>query len=233
MALALLALGAGFGLVYLVQPLAAFRFLAWWFPRIVWRVRTSEPLAALSFDDGPDPFYTPQVLAVLERHGVHATFFLIGANARRHPELVARIRAAGHEVGNHTDSRGATLVVSTDRFEEDLLRAEASLALAGSRPKLLRPASGWIRPAQLDVAERHGYTVVLGSAYPYDPRRPPTGYIRWLVAKNLGPGVIVILHDSGGDRSHTVAALEGILAAGSERGLRLITIGELLAAAEK
>ena len=88
-----------------------------------------------------------------------------------------------------------------------------------------------IRPAQIDAAQARGYVAVLGSAYPYDPKRPPAVFIRWLVSKNLAPGAIVILHDGGGDRSRTVAALPGILEAGRDKGLRFVTVGELRAAA--
>jgi peptidoglycan/xylan/chitin deacetylase (PgdA/CDA1 family) len=199
-------------------------------PRIVWRVETWAPLAALSFDDGPDPVYTPQVLDILARYEAHATFFLIGENARRHPELVRRIRERGHEVGNHTDSPRPTVLMSMRRFSESLLRAEAALSLSPEDPRLFRPGGGWIRPAQLDLAIQRGYTCVLGSAYAYDPKRPPAAYIRWAVAKNLRPGAIVVLHDAGGDRSHTVAALPGVLEAGRAKGLRFVTVSELMTA---
>jgi peptidoglycan/xylan/chitin deacetylase (PgdA/CDA1 family) len=193
-------------------------------------VETWAPLVALTFDDGPDPVYTPQVLDILARHEARATFFLIGANARRHPELVAHIRGAGHEVGNHTDSGGPTALMSMSRFSESLLRAEATLGLMDARPRLFRPGGGWIRPAQLDLAIQRGYTCVLGSAYAYDPKRPPAVYIRWAITKNLGPGTIVVLHDAGGDRSNTVEALPGILAAGRAKGLRFVTVSDLMAA---
>lgn len=213
-----------------MPPAGVVRVLARGFPRIVWRVETWAPLAALTFDDGPDPVYTPQVLEVLARHGARATFFLIGENARRHLELLARIRAEGHEVGNHTDGRGPTVFMSMRRFSESLAKAEAALGLMDAQPKLFRPGGGWIRPAQLDLAIRRGYTCVLGSAYAYDPKRPPAAYIRWVIARNLGPGTIVVLHDAGGDRSNTVAALEGILEAGRARGLRFVTVSELMSA---
>jgi peptidoglycan/xylan/chitin deacetylase (PgdA/CDA1 family) len=216
--------------VLAVQPAGIYSLLARATPRIVWRVPTWAPLAALSFDDGPDPVYTPRVLDILARHGARATFFLIGENARRHPQLVARIRAEGHEVGNHTDGRGATGLMSMRRFSESLLRAEAALALSDAEPKLFRPGSGWIRPEQLDLAVRRGYTCVLGSAYAYDPQRPPAAYIRWAITRNLRPGTIVILHDAGGDRSNTVAALPEILEAGRAKGLRFVTVSELMAA---
>jgi peptidoglycan-N-acetylglucosamine deacetylase len=213
-----------------VQPAGIVGILARAAPRIVWKVETWAPLVALSFDDGPDPVYTPQVLDILARHEARATFFLVGENARRHPELVRRIREMGHEVGNHTDSHGATVLMSMRRFSESLLRAEAALAMPEGEPKLFRPGSGWIRPAQLDLAIQRGYTCVLGSAYAYDPKRPPTAYIRWAVTKNLRPGAIVVLHDSGGDRSKTVAALPGILDAGRAKGLRFVTVSDLMTA---
>src|SRR5262245_47057076 len=78
------------------EPVSAFAILEALTPNLLWRVKTTLPLVALSFDDGPHPMYTPQVLEILERHGAKATFFLIGERAERHPELVRRIRAAGH-----------------------------------------------------------------------------------------------------------------------------------------
>jgi len=228
--LVLIALGATVGAVCVIQPLTAFRVLARLFPRIAWRVDTAQPLVALSFDDGPDPLYTPQVLEILARHRAHATFFLIGERAAADPELVERIKSDGHEVGNHYHTRGSTLLHSSSTFSEDLARTERILGLAEKRPKLFRPPGGLVWPSQLAIAQERGYTAVLGSAYPYDGQRPPTSYIRWLVSKNLAPGVIVILHDASGDRSQTVAALPGILEAGRRKGLRFVTVGELLAA---
>lgn len=216
--------------VLAVQPAGVVGLLARATPRIVWRVETWAPLVALTFDDGPDPVYTPQVLDILARHDARATFFLIGANARRHPEVVARIRGLGHEVGNHTDGRGTTALLSMRRFSDSLLKAEATLGLMDAQPKLFRPGGGWIRPAQLDLAVRRGYTCVLGSAQAYDPRRPPAAYIRWVIGRNLRPGAIVVLHDAGGDRSNTVAALPGILEAGRAKGLRFVTVSDLMTA---
>jgi peptidoglycan/xylan/chitin deacetylase (PgdA/CDA1 family) len=230
-------------------PLWMVRAFEWASPAIVWRVETREPVAALTFDDGPDPVNTPQVLEILARHNVRATFFLVGEHARQHPELVARIRAAGHEIGNHTDSLGTTFFMSGERFEASLLRAEQSLGLDISaaqhsaadsaaaeasaqtwpRRKLLRPAGGTIRASQRALARRHGYTIVLGSSYAWDPAQPPAGYIRWAISKNLEPGAIAVLHDAKGDRANTVAALDGILADARAKGLRWVTVSELLA----
>ena len=197
---------------------------------IVWRVQTSEPVAALTFDDGPDPTYTPQVLDLLRRHRVKATFFLVGRRARARPDIVARIRAEGHEVANHSERHGRTLWQPLGRFEQELLEGERTLGLAAARPKLFRPPGIWLRPSQQAVAARHGYLTVLGSAYAYDPWRPPARYIEWVIAKNLRPGAIVVLHDAGGDRSHTVNAVPAILQAARDKGLRFVTLSQLLKA---
>jgi peptidoglycan/xylan/chitin deacetylase (PgdA/CDA1 family) len=228
-----LAVFAGAILLAALQPAALIDLLARIFPGILWRVNTAEPMVALTFDDGPHPVYTPQVLEILARHNIQATFFLVGEHAQAHPELVVQIRQAGHEIGNHTGTMATTLFLPTEAFENDLRQAEATLGTENSDPKFFRPAGGWIRPAQLRRAKSHGYTCVLGSAYAFDPYRLPTGYIRWAIVKNLEPGVIVVLHDSGGNRSNTVGALEGILAAAQTRGLRWTTLSELILRAGK
>ena len=214
--------------VLIVQPLWAFSILGNALPGVLWRVETSEPLVALSFDDGPDPIFTPQVLDLLERHRAHATFFLIAERALPRPDLVARIRGEGHEVASHYTTRRAAWRDSNQQFADSLAFAGKVLDLPASRPRLFRPPGGIARPDQLDWARREGYTIVLGSAYPYDGAPPPTAYIRWLVTKNLAPGVIVILHDGVEDPSRAITALPSILDAGAARGLRFVTVGELI-----
>lgn len=119
LALTLTLLG-GAAIVVFTQPLAAFRVLGWVFPRFLWRVETRAPLVALTFDDGPAPDHTPQVLEMLARHEAHATFFLIGDRAATHPDLVRRIRSAGHEVGNHYFTIRSTLLASDAEFADRL-----------------------------------------------------------------------------------------------------------------
>src|SRR5262249_36119101 len=99
------------------------------------------------------------------------------------------------------------------------------------RGKLFRPPGGKIRSSQLRIAEEHDYRVVLGSAYPYDGAHPPSGYIRWLITKNLAPGVIIILHDGIRDPSRMIAVLASILAEGEGKRFRFVTVGELLRSA--
>ena len=217
-------------LVVGTQPRAAFALLEPMTPNLVWRVRTDQPLVALSFDDGPDPTHTPQVLDILKRSGATATFFLIGQRAEAHPDLVRRIKAEGHETGNHYLARGHTFRHSDAEFVGYLDRTERAAGIAA--PKLFRPPGGIAPSRHLRLARERGYSCVLGSAYPYDGGHPPVWYIEWLIEKNLAPGAIVILHDGISDPSRSIAALPHILATGRERGLRFVSIGTLMGAAK-
>jgi peptidoglycan/xylan/chitin deacetylase (PgdA/CDA1 family) len=217
----------GWQLVWWTEPAAAFAVAEKLAPNVLWRIATDKPLVALSFDDGPDPKYTPQVLAILKRHGAHATFFLIGDRARSHPELVQRIKRAGHEVGNHYIKDASTLTHDDSTFLSHLDRTERAIGISGER-KLFRPPGGVAWPRQLRLARTRDYTSVLGSAYPHDPVHPPVWYIRWLVVKNLRPGAIIILHDGIRDPTRSIEALPQILAAGKEQGLQFVPVGTLI-----
>jgi peptidoglycan-N-acetylglucosamine deacetylase len=214
--------------VIFIEPLAAIPLLERLTPRLAYRIRTRRSLVALSFDDGPHPVFTPQVLQILQQHSATATFFLIGDRALRHPELVAQIRTAGHEVANHYFTDGSILRHSQAIFAGNLERTERAIGITAG-PKLFRPPGGVARPAQLRLAEARGYKCFLGCAYPHDPMHPPVWYIRWLIVKNLAPGTIVILHDGIADPARSIRALPHILSEGSRRGLNFVSIGALMA----
>jgi len=220
-----------FGLfVFWTEPLSILPGLERFTPNMVYRVRTRLPLVGLSFDDGPHPVFTPQVLDLLERHNAKATFFLIGNRAVRHPDVLARIRAGGHEVGNHYSDNVPTLGHPDATFVRNLDETEAALGLA-AKPALFRPPGGVAWSRQLKLAQQRGYTCVLGCAYPHDPVHPPVWYIRWVVEKNLVPGAIVILHDGIPDPSRSLQALPHILEVGRRKGLRFVSISELFRSA--
>jgi peptidoglycan/xylan/chitin deacetylase (PgdA/CDA1 family) len=227
-----LAIVAAYQAVAWTEPTATFDVLERLTPSVVWRVKTRIPLVALSFDDGPDPENTPKVLAVLAHHGAHATFFVIGERAMRHPQLLQRMRDDGHEIGNHYFVDGTTLAHSDADFLDYLDRTERAAGISGPQ-KLFRPPGGVAWPRQIQLAKDRGYTPVLGSAYPHDPVHPPVWYIRWLVKKNMAPGAIVILHDGIPDPSRSIEALPDILAAGRQKGLKFVTVGDLMAGRER
>jgi peptidoglycan-N-acetylglucosamine deacetylase len=234
-----------------VQPLWIVPLLERLTPQVTYRVRTNLPLVGLSFDDGPHPDYTPQALEILQRHNARATFFLIGDRALRYPEIVAQIKSSGNEAGNHYfyTRMGTMMSHSDEEFLRNLERVEQAIGLsegstadgtsgvstgaaAGVKkyPKLFRAPGGIARPRQLTLARERGYTPALGCAYPHDPGRPPLWYIRWLVAKNLKPGTIIILHDGIKNPTRTIEALPHILREAEKLNLRVVSIGELLAA---
>jgi peptidoglycan/xylan/chitin deacetylase (PgdA/CDA1 family) len=217
--------------VFWVEPLSILPLLEPLTPQIVYRVQTARPLIALSFDDGPHPVFTPQVLEILQRYDAKATFFLIGERAMRHPDLVAQIKAAGHEVANHYFKNGSILGHSEEEFLALFKETERAIGTPEG-PKLFRPPGGVARPRQLTLARENGYSCVLGSAYPHDPMHPPVRYIRWLVEKNLVPGTIVILHDGISDPTRAIEALPHILDTGRRRKLKFVSIGELRAASD-
>src|ERR1051325_4055035 len=120
---------------------------------------------ALTIDDGPDPVYTPQILDLLAIEGLKATFFVVGDRVRRYPEIVRRICAEGHEIGNHSGSWKRTLFLPQRQFESDLEDTDAYLSSFPCAKKIFRPSGIWIRPAELEAVRKRGYLCVLGSAY--------------------------------------------------------------------
>jgi chitin deacetylase len=206
----------------LTSPLSAM------IPNMVWRGPHTQPRISLTFDDGPDPAYTPQVLHFLAENHIHATFFLVGERIRKYPELADAIRAGGHEIGSHSDSWDRTWPLPLDKFERDLLRAEASLDLPSQPQKFFRPAGGWARPSQIAFAKQHGYTLVLGTAYGFDPQLRNSRFIAWEIGRALRPGAIIVLHDSGGNRQETVAALPRIIESARAQNLQFVTLSNLL-----
>jgi peptidoglycan/xylan/chitin deacetylase (PgdA/CDA1 family) len=186
---------------------------------------------ALTFDDGPNPSVTPQLLDLLERYDARATFFLIGRHVRACPALAAEIAARGHSIGNHTDTHPNLLWQSRRRILEELERCDASIADAtGRRPRIMRPPYGCRRP-QVHTAARdagHGRPVLWSrSARDWTPQ-PAAQVIRRLRA--IRAGDIVLLHDGfhaalGADRQHTVRALEYWLPRWKAQGLACVTVG--------
>ena len=126
-------------------------------------VPSRSPRFVLTFDDGPDPTTTPALLEVLRRRGARATFFLIGARAAAHPELVARIAAEGHEIGNHTWRDEPTWRLSLGEFR-DGLRATQRVLEAHGPVRWYQPGTGWPTRHHVAIAEQEGLRCVLGSA---------------------------------------------------------------------
>ncbi|WP_207934255.1 bifunctional polysaccharide deacetylase/glycosyltransferase family 2 protein [Actinomadura sp. KC06] len=193
---------------------------------------------ALTFDDGPDPVWTPRLLDVLHRHHAHATFFTVGARVAENPGLTRRILRAGHEIGSHTYSHVDLATVPAWRAGLELDLTQRALAgAAGVHTRLMRmPYSS--RPDGLTGPEwraakragEDGYVVVLTDRDTEDWARPGTAKIvqAALAGEGRGQGAVVMLHDSGGDRADTVAAVEQIIRRLQPQGYRFTTLTEAL-----
>ncbi len=207
------------------QPFWLVRTVQWFVPGVVFYVRTNAPVVALTLDDGPDDSVTPAVLAILRRERVPATWFVIGERVKRYPDVYRAIVADGHQVANHFWGETPTWHMDLARFKRDLLRTEA-LIHQQVRPRLMRPASGWIRPWGIRVSAALGYAVVLGSAYVSDPARPPRAYMRWALTRMARPGAIIVLHVGPG-RERTPEVLPAIIRGIQAKGLQFVTVSQL------
>jgi cellulose synthase/poly-beta-1,6-N-acetylglucosamine synthase-like glycosyltransferase/peptidoglycan/xylan/chitin deacetylase (PgdA/CDA1 family)/spore germination protein YaaH len=207
-------------------------------PYVIERYGFAPKTIALTFDDGPDPKFTPRILDVLEQAGVKATFFVIGGNAEKHPDLLRRAFAAGHDIGNHTYTHPNIADVSTTQLNLEV-SATARLfeSVLGRQTHLFRSPYGEdsepetqdeVRP--MDVLGRQGYVFVGMRIDPGDWKQPGVEAIvdEAVRQAETGEGNVILLHDSGGDRSQTVAALPRIIATLKEKGYRFVTVSELL-----
>jgi peptidoglycan/xylan/chitin deacetylase (PgdA/CDA1 family) len=167
----------------------------------------------LTFDDGPDPRWTPRVLDALARHGAVATFCLIGSEALEHPELVRAITAAGMRVCDHSRTHDERLTTrSTDRMTGEVIDTQHWLGDAADAPvHYFRAPGGSWSPALLQMAADAGMQPLGWSVDPRDWKQPGTAAIVSAVQQHVHPGSIVLLHDGGGRRGQTVAALDQLL----------------------
>lgn len=210
-------------------------------PYVVQRTGARPRLIALTFDDGPDPAWTPQVLSVLERYHVPATFFIVGENGVSSRSLLARMVADGDEIGNHSYTHPNMADETSTGLKLELNATQRLIeAYTGRSTRLFRaPYFGDAEPTTADelgpalFAQQHGYTVVGLHVDPGDWKRPGVdAIVERTVAQIEQPdpersGNIVLLHDGGGDRSQTVAALPRIIERLEHDGYRLVPTSTL------
>ena len=190
---------------------------------------------ALTFDDGPNPVVTPQLLDLLDRHSVRATFFVIGKFVRACPNLVKEISARGHTVGNHTETHANLFLQSSTVIRDELAGCQEAISAAvrGEPPRWMRPPYGYRNPLLDGEARRAGLQVAMWSKICRDWKtQPPGRLIERLasVARTDRPsGDIVLLHDGdhralGADRQHVVRALEHWLPRWRDAGMEFVTM---------
>jgi peptidoglycan/xylan/chitin deacetylase (PgdA/CDA1 family) len=193
----------------------------------LYAARTTAPVVALTIDDTPDPTTTPRILEVLARHGAHATFFVIGEQIPGNESIVRALVAGGHELGNHMARDEASIRLSDSAFDASLRQTGRTL-WTYAPVQWWRPGSGWVDNAMAARANRLGYRCVLGSVYPYDPAIPSVAFASRYILLNARTGGVIVLHDRSARGRRTAETLERVLPELAERGLRVVTLTEML-----
>ncbi|MEU6334318.1 glycosyltransferase [Streptomyces cellulosae] len=199
-------------------------------------LRVPDHRLVLTFDDGPDPTWTPKVLDVLKKHDAHAVFFVTGTMASRYPDLVKRMVDEGHEVGLHTFNHPDLSLQSKKRIDWELSQNQLAITgAAGIRTSLFRPPyssfsdamdnESW--PVTQYIGSR-GYLTVVNNTDSEDWKRPGVHEIIRRATPKDGKGAIVLMHDSGGDRSQTLAALDRFLPDLKAKGYTFANLTEAL-----
>ncbi|MGE5360004.1 MAG: glycosyltransferase [Bacteroidales bacterium] len=207
-------------------------------PYVLTRYGARDKLVALTFDDGPDPDFTPDILDELRQAKAPATFFIIGVNGEEHPDLLRREVAEGHELGNHTFTHPNIALIRPLQFRLELSATQRLFeSVVGRQSHLFRPpyaedaepeTPDEVRP--LEVASEHQYVTVGMRVDPGDWQRPGVNAIvqRTIDQLERHQGNVVLLHDGGGDRSETVEALPILIEKLRQRGYRFVGVSALL-----
>ena len=189
---------------------------------------------ALTYDDGPNDPYTWRIMEVLERHGVKATFFLVGQFVQQKPEIARALVAAGHVIGSHTWNHPNLIFCSTSEVRRQLEQAQKAIFDAtGVEAKLFRPPFGGRRPASLRAVRAFGLLPIMWNVTCYDWKAESAKEIVGHAVRQIRGGDVILLHDGGyrrmgADRSRTVASSDEILTRYKEEGYEFVTIPQML-----
>lgn len=188
--------------------------------------KNKKKLIALTFDDGPDPDVTPQILKTLKKHEAKATFFMLVNSAEKYPKIAKQVANNGHEIANHTYTHVNLAKVKRSRIEKELAHAKEKLESITERPvKLFRPPYGEYNQAVVEVAHNSEQHIIMWSVDPQDWRHKNKNKIYQNIMQNSNPGSIVLMHDI---HQATADALPKILKDLKEQGYEFVTVSELL-----
>lgn len=196
---------------------------------IIWDIQTEQKVVALTFDDGPSARHTEQVLNLLDQYDAKGTFFIVGQQAEKYPQIVRRMYDTGHEIANHTYSHPYTKSVS--KVMAEIQQTDDTLyGITGYSPRLFRPVEGYYNENLVKEVANEGYKLVMWSWHldTEDWKDPGVNQIVNTVLTGVEQGDVVLFHDGGGNRVQTVQALEKILPELKSEGYAFITISEML-----
>lgn len=197
-------------------------------PALYNSVRTTNPVVALTFDDGPHATLTPKLLDILARERVHATFFVLGTNVSLYPDIARRIVADGHEIANHSWNHPSLPKVGAERLDRELRRtSEIIEQTTGQKVTMMRPTYGALNDrVQKSLLDDYKLDVILWSVDPRDWKRPGPSVVARRLVSGAHPGAVLLVHDI---HPGTIAAMPETIAGLKARGYRFATMSELLA----
>jgi len=180
--------------------------------KLIWHGDPSSNKIFLTFDDGPNPEWTPQVLDILKKHNVKATFFVLGEKAKRYPGIVKRIQKEGHEIGNHTYTHSDGYNVDEKKILKELKDTDNIIKnLTGSSPKYFRPPFGFFNYRYFTIAEELGYKTVLWTFDVGDWGNISAKEMEKKILKETKGGSIILLHDGGENQEELIKALPNLI----------------------
>jgi peptidoglycan/xylan/chitin deacetylase (PgdA/CDA1 family) len=206
----------------------------WYGPTFVRGIRGSKQIA-LTFDDGPNGPHTLNLLDILARNNVRATFFMIGRFVQQRPDIARAVAQGGHVIGNHTFTHPLLIFKSEAETRSELLDCRHALQDAiGEHSKLFRPPFGGRRPATLQIARELGFQTMMWNVTGYDWNAPSAAVIEKQIARQMRGGDVILLHDGGhrtigADREQTVMATENLIRRYRDQGYEFVTVDELMA----
>ena len=191
--------------------------------------KNNENKIALTFDDGPHPRQTPEILDILDEYGIKATFFVIGVNVKNYPEAFQETIRRGHEIGNHTYSHPHLSGADYNTLKNEIDKCESAISLLSDyKPKLFRPPEGWIDSDVKTLSAQYDYNVILWNIDTKDWAHTSPDKIVKYVTDNVKPGDIILMHDYIGKNSPTAEALRGFIPVLLERGYQFVVVSELI-----
>ena len=184
---------------------------------------------AITFDDGPHPRNTPEILKILDKYNVKATFFVIGINAKNYPEPLSMVIKSGHEIGNHTYSHHILKNKSKEEIEKELVETEKEISKNNKfSTALIRPPCGFYDDTLINLAEENEYKIVLWSIDTHDWAHASVESIVSSIIKNVKGGDIILFHDYISGENNTPAALQIVIPKLKQMGYEFVTVSELL-----
>ena len=202
------------------------KFVTWLYPKRIWAFSRSENKVYLSFDDGPIPEVTPWVLDQLNAYNAKATFFCIGENIKKHPEIFQRIISEGHTFGNHTFNHLKGTETASEKYIQNVDAFEKSIQnLKIQKSNLFRPPYGKITRNQSKILQKKGYKIDMWDllSYDWDKDISPEKCLQ-IVLQNIQPGSIVVFHDSVKAEKNLRYVLPKVLKNLSNQNLKLVAI---------